>query len=645
MCFKKSLLLCSILTMILFLSYGCFQAAPDTDRDGVADKTDNCVNKPNPDQTDTDNDAFGDVCDNCPTTTFLRFSDQSDSDGDGVGDLCDNCINIKNANQADRDLDGIGDACSQEADILHYDLLSKASPDECYYGVGEANEYDPEGFDLEQCLSNDGQPKANEAYLWGMTKAGDNIFFSSYANAVCTNTNNAHPFDSTEIWVCERNKENNTNPVVERDFRPPSIYLYNTQTGIQKRLAVKAEDIPILNNTVGLRSAANQQGVAIVGGPSKERNQINLFAFNAQTGAPLGAKILPYHNIRRWIEAKGALYCGVSSLDTGGAVLKWVGNLNDPLKFEVVGQHISIGVAYLTFHDGRLFVSTWPNTDFIYLAKDLLINTSNPDANVDASIWMSPVIDDELNGGHADKWEKVWSIYDYEPDNLCAYLTGGGPLVSYNGWIYWSTMHIKNQATLYLGVKGITMNKEEKAYTEKGAYRATAVFRGRNLNNPATKTIELLYGEELLDSYTARDGWRKVPNRMNSVTRKPKYGHSGFGNLANNYMWAAEIYKGKLYFATMDDLGADLYCFPNTESEAKPVNVFGLGNMANFGIRNLVADDDYMYVGTANHYSLSTFTAEELLGINPEISHFMNTDYLPNLDAAGGWEFIRLESE
>jgi hypothetical protein len=59
---------------------------PDSDRDGVPDRCDNCPKKGNPDQQDTDGDGVGDVCDNCPK---IPNAGQEDFDGDGKGDACD----------------------------------------------------------------------------------------------------------------------------------------------------------------------------------------------------------------------------------------------------------------------------------------------------------------------------------------------------------------------------------------------------------------------------------------------------------------------------------------------------------------------------------------------------------------------------
>ncbi|MCH2170175.1 proprotein convertase P-domain-containing protein [Myxococcota bacterium] len=58
----------------------------DTDGDGTADTSDNCVNVSNASQTDTDEDGFGDACDTC---RLAANPEQTDTDGDGYGNRCD----------------------------------------------------------------------------------------------------------------------------------------------------------------------------------------------------------------------------------------------------------------------------------------------------------------------------------------------------------------------------------------------------------------------------------------------------------------------------------------------------------------------------------------------------------------------------
>jgi hypothetical protein len=72
----------------------------DTDKDGVADKFDNCVSYSNPDQLDINGNGRGDACD--------------DFDSDGLVNAKDNCPNIPNRDQADDDGDKIGNVCDGE---------------------------------------------------------------------------------------------------------------------------------------------------------------------------------------------------------------------------------------------------------------------------------------------------------------------------------------------------------------------------------------------------------------------------------------------------------------------------------------------------------------------------------------------------
>ncbi len=73
---------------------------PDSDKDGVIDRLDNCVKVPNPDQKDENKNGLGDACD--------------DFDKDGIINSKDNCPNKPNKLQKDKDRDGIGDVCDNK---------------------------------------------------------------------------------------------------------------------------------------------------------------------------------------------------------------------------------------------------------------------------------------------------------------------------------------------------------------------------------------------------------------------------------------------------------------------------------------------------------------------------------------------------
>ncbi|MGV8169255.1 MAG: thrombospondin type 3 repeat-containing protein, partial [Candidatus Nanoarchaeia archaeon] len=102
----------------------------DSDGDGVADSSDNCVYVANPGQEDADGDGIGDACDNCAS---ISNPDQADSDGDGVGNACDNCVSTANSDQTDADNDGIGDACDNCASVAN-----SGQEDDDFDGVGNA---------------------------------------------------------------------------------------------------------------------------------------------------------------------------------------------------------------------------------------------------------------------------------------------------------------------------------------------------------------------------------------------------------------------------------------------------------------------------------------------------------------------------
>ena len=135
---------------------------PDSDNDGIPDKSDNCTLVANNDQRDADNDGYGSLCDsdlnndlvvNAADLAILTLAfgsadanadfngdgvvdfvdlqllktqffkspgpSQPDSDGDGVPDKSDNCTLVANSDQRDADGDGYGSICDPDLNNDH----------------------------------------------------------------------------------------------------------------------------------------------------------------------------------------------------------------------------------------------------------------------------------------------------------------------------------------------------------------------------------------------------------------------------------------------------------------------------------------------------------------------------------------------
>ncbi len=125
----------------------CIGGDQDEDKDGIPDKTDNCLNDKNANQLDGDNDGVGDVCDNCPADPNF---DQSDGDGDGLGDACEppGCGNGVLEPKEDCDDgnllygDGCNALCFSEPAILVGDLvISELLPDAASPVTDEGGEW------------------------------------------------------------------------------------------------------------------------------------------------------------------------------------------------------------------------------------------------------------------------------------------------------------------------------------------------------------------------------------------------------------------------------------------------------------------------------------------------------------------------
>jgi hypothetical protein len=600
---------------------------------------------------------------------------------------------------------------------LDVDLLAKAEADECYGAPGTKP---VDG------VCSAGIPKRNQAYVWGLTRTGRDLWFGTMANVVCQVAlnwvvNDPNASIKNDYFVCEGGQND------KLDFRPPHMYRFNLDERKLYLIDPDPATTPgkLLLGTLGLRSTGEPDGVVFLAGPSALGAGVNMFAFDADTtsanfGKLIAAASLPdYNNVRNWVKAKGGLYVGMGNVlpETpddatatavsaaceatptpcpalpGGSILRWVGNKGDPLHFQIVGVTDN-DAANLAVHDGRIFVATWPSFAEIEKARP-------------AGLWMSPIIPDcGLTIADAGDWKEIWSVAEYDRDPIALVTTAGGAIASYNGKLYFGTMAVPLLGTtiaqeLYAAKKldldangNGQLDADELLATALGTHRSVALFvvEGSAADAPAPDPtncrgpywVETLFGEKYLPRYDAdrkmytivADDAHETPSGM-----APLKGSSGFGNFFNAYVWSMAVYRDQLYIGTFDwslVLRATLQGFlaepqpaPTvvTATDVTPTDVTpitdgvvsdeakekikgvldylagqlgdripqegadlirvtcdgsfegesftGVGNYLNYGVRNMITDDDALYVGTANPMNLQEKGGWELLRLTP----------------------------
>jgi hypothetical protein len=535
------------------------------------------------------------------------------------------------------------------------ELLAKSEPDECFCGIGaedngpisnsatgDCSDLTPEE-PLTVCL-----PKRNYSYIWGLTKIGSQIWFGTLQNTLCVFGSGFNPLLQQEPElgdnaVCEYQESYlaSMKPLpILGDLRTPKIMVYDTQTGLTQEISVDNCEggSELLEGTLGLRQAGSFTSgdfeVVILAGPSLS-GSINMFAFDPRTRVCLAARNFPQYNDARnnMIVVDGVLYSTVGkSIDDenpegGGRVLRYVGDIADPLRWEEVGKLDTIGAA-LTFHEGRIFVGTWPNIT-VALADPGVAQAPNLLNGPRPGIFMGPVVPPGgLTSANFNDWVKVWQTSDYEPDLTTSATYGIGDIESYGGKLWWGTLHVPLVAfavhIVFLefdladpdcSSDPVCSARYNLAFVE--TRRASAIFRGSNFDS--TPEIELLYGESSLPAFNASTGqWEEKQNNMSAV---PLFGQSGFNNSQNFYTWNMEVFGDRLYVATFENqeedfspgnaLGADLFRFRDLNSAAEPVSLDGFGNFFNYGFRTLLSDEDgkdgdhALYIGTANPFNLA----------------------------------------
>jgi len=114
-------------------------------------------------------------------------------------------------------------------------LLAEAQPDECFFDVGHpSNSYNPFLYlNTSTCTNAAGTLKKNQAYVWGMAKSGEDIWFGTMSNTHCLVIGGYLGSTTpvlTDSYVCEFGESAFSPPVpaIIGDWRPPRIFVYDT---------------------------------------------------------------------------------------------------------------------------------------------------------------------------------------------------------------------------------------------------------------------------------------------------------------------------------------------------------------------------------------------------------------------------------
>jgi hypothetical protein len=467
-----------------------------------------------------------------------------------------------------------------EAWVGNVEKLDSAQPQECWVSIGVR--VAPTSTNPFTCPEGS-VPYTPQTYTWSMavvppgqsgTGSGEKVWFGTGGNVLCTTEGSFYSqVDSSEgrSSVCEFGESSQKVkfpglPNAWGDWYPPLFYQYDVAT--RTKIDRTPYNDPLRNRCAGLRSAGYHNGVVFYAGGGLGGG-INMFAFNASTGAFLGSRAYSqYRTIRKWVVVGNQLYTGVGTTYYG-RILRWTGSVTNPFSFTEVGILEGVPRELTGYVDsaGR---------------NRLAVNAKG--------VFVSPVIPASgLTTSNRNSWIQAWSTDQYEPDYTTRTTYVGGGIAFLNGWLYFGTMHIPGNAadlhqtcTIVSGSSQFTLpsnvcfgdvgddyaSSYKSSAIYSGTSRATSIWRIKNPES-ASRQTQLLYGEATLRRFNPNhradyppegapsEDWQawmdqvfeEVPNLGNYV---PLLGSSGFNNSCNNYSWVMQTVGNNMFTGTMD---------------------------------------------------------------------------------------------
>lgn len=554
--------------------------------------------------------------------------------------------------------------------------VAKAQKDGCFFEVGsERNYYEPRGIDADLCEQEGGVSKSNQSYLWCSTRSSGKLFYGTVSNYLCQSYMNFQRNDSIHDrclaceWEFSRFGLEHDLIGFYGDYRPPQICVYNPQTG--ENTDITPYNDTLLYTTLGIRAAFSSDGLVFLSGPGMggrpgEIRGLRIFVFDGETNDYLGSAVLDSllashrllpKNIRRCSRINGSVYLGLTAKDLTddgremGLVLKWTGDREDLFSFQIVGR-IGEPVDEICAHNNRLYLHTWPSVK---------MNEKDMDsATIESvsSIYMSSEVPATgLSEAQADGWKKVWDYSMYEPDEYTWKSYIGGEMLSYNGYLYFGTLHMPFANFLLMELRNQEAPRWEMLNALLGTHRACAIFRCSDFAGEQPD-VDLVFGMEKLPVYDAKTG--KWSFRNNKLNKAPLSGPMGMWNPFNHYAWSMEELDGKLFFGTKsffrmipemlssmsdrmiqrlqkridtdrysgcaiidvnglqvpaDWVAGDVFYLTADSNVPVPVTTNGFGNPYNYGMRCMTGIGDRLYVGTANPYNLAPEGGYELVEV------------------------------